>query len=61
MPSRSPTMVIEAREDAYYARHKSTLEQGVGLAIDAAVVEGAVVQGAVVQGTVVQGEIQREY
>ena len=35
-------MVIEAREDAYYARHKSTLEQGVGLAIDAAVVEGAV-------------------
>ena len=42
MPSRSPTMVSEAREDAYYARHKSTLEQGVGLAIDAAVVEGAV-------------------
>ena len=35
-------MVSEAREDAYYARHKSTLEQGVGLAIDAAVVEGAV-------------------
>ena len=34
-------MVSEAREDAYYARHKSTLEQGVGLAIDAAVVEGA--------------------
>ena len=41
MPSRSPTTVSEAREDAYYARHKSTLEQGVGLAIDAAVVEGA--------------------
>ena len=37
----STRSAIEAREDSYYELHKESIETGVGLAIDGAVVEAA--------------------